>query len=278
MICKLIPVLLRGLHAHQLHIGHGQQDGYQARSHGRDLRAHEVGQGEHHASGGDSGEGQVGYDALEALTTEGHGHHNKRDDEHAEHVDAAYHGGVESHGADARVGEGRAAVDGGQARAAPGAGRGVAQQGQGDGGHRVKAQSHQERRSDGGRGACPGGALQENGEHHAHDDHLYPAVVADAGDGALHLVDSAGVPQEVQDHKCAEDHEYDLQALLDALPDQRVVHGNVLLKGCAGDVEVCKGQHQCPDQSHRRDFFGRLVKTEDTHQHHDDGAECHYKI
>ena len=123
-----------------------------------------------------------------------------------------------------------------------------------------------------------GSTLQEDGEHHAHDDHLYPAVVTDAGDGALYLVDGAGIPEEVQNHKGAKDHEHDLQALLDALPEEGVVHGHILLKGRAGYIEVGKSRHQRPYKGHRGHFFGGLAESEDAHQHHDDGAECHNKV
>lgn len=170
-----------GLNAHDLHIQHGQQDGDQPGTHGGHLGAHEVGQHEHHQAGADTGEGQIGEDALEALFAVGHPDHDKGDDQYAEHVEPAYHGGVQCHGGYAGVHQGRAAVDGGQ-------------------------------------------------------------------------------------------------ALLHALPDQRIVDGHVLLEGGAGNVEVGKGQHQRPQQGHRSHGLGRFMKSEDAHQHHQDGAEGHHKI
>ena len=102
-----------------------------------------------------------------------------------------------------------------------------------------------------------GGNIGGQEVHHAHDDHLHPAVVTDAGDGALYLVDGAGIPEEVQNHKGAKDHEHDLQAPLDALPEEGVVHGHILLKGGAGDIKVGKSQHQRPYKGHRGHFFWR---------------------
>ena len=274
----VVAVLLRRLDAHGLHVGHAQQDGQHTGAHGGDLRAHEVGQCEHHRAGGHTGKGQIGHDALEAFAAKGHSHHNEGDDQHAEHVDASHHGGVQRHGAQPRVSQGRAAVDGGQARAAPGARRGVAQQGQSDGRDGVEAQRHQERGRDSRRCACTGRALQKDGQHHTDDDHLRAAVVADAGNGALDLVNRAGGPQQVQDHEGAEHHQHDLQSLLDALPQQGVIHGHVLLERRAGHVEVCKGQHQRPDQCHRGDAPGGLAEPQNTHQHNNDRTQCHHKI
>ena len=275
---EAVTVFLRRFHAHHLHIDHAEEDGEKAGAHGGDFCAHEVGEDEHHCAGGHTGKAEVGDDALEALAAEGHGHHDKGDHQHAEHMDAAHHGGVQRHGAEAGVGEGRAAVDGGQASAAPGAGRGVAQQGQRDGGHRVKAQRHQKRGGDGGGRACACRALQKDGEHHADDDHLHPAVVTDAGDGALHLVDGAGITEQVQDHEGAEHHQHDLQTLLDALPEKGVIDGYVVLEGSAGDIEIRKGQQKRPQQSHGSDALGGLAEAQNAHQHHDDGAECHDEI
>ena len=56
-------------------------------------------------------------------------------------------------------------------------------------------------------------------------------------------------------HGLAADLPVLLQALLDALPEESVVHGHILLKGGAGDIEVGKSQHQRPYKGHRGHFF-----------------------
>ena len=269
----LVVIFLRGLDADELDIEDGEEDGDDARAHGRDLRADEVRQDEHGRAGRDAREEEVGQQAAEALFAEGHGDHQERNDEHAEHVDAADHGGVERYGADARVDERCAAIDGREARAAPRAGRRVAEEGEGDGCDGVKAQRHEERGRDGRRSARAGRALEEDREHHADDDNLHTAVVADAGDGVLDLLNRARLAQDVEDDEGTEDHEHDLQTLLDALPEEGVVGLDVFGKRGAGDVKVGEGEDQRPDQGDGRDLFGRLVEGEDADEHDDDRAE-----
>ena len=135
-------------------------------------------------------------------------------------MEAADHRRVERNGGESRVHERRAAVDGRQTRAAPGGGRRVAEQGDGDGGDGIKAEGHKEGRRDGGGSARAGRALEEDGEHHADDDELHAAVVADAGDGGLDVVSKAG----------------------------------------AGDVEVGESQDQRPDKGDGGDPFGGLLE------------------
>ena len=256
----LVVIFLRGLDADELDIEDGEEDGDDARAHGRDLRADEVRQDEHGRAGRDAREEEVGQQAAEALFAEGHGDHQERNDEHAEHVDAADHGGVERYGADARVDERCAAIDGREARAAPRAGRRVAEEGEGDGCDGVKAQRHEERGRDGRRSARAGRALEEDGEHHADDDELHAAVIADAGDGGLDVVNGAGLAQQVQNGERAEDHEHDLETLFDALPDQGIEGLDVVGKAGAGDVEVGEGQDQRPDKGNGGDPFGGLLE------------------
>lgn len=164
----------------------------------------------------------------------------KGDHQHAEHVDAANHGGVKRHSAQTCVGQGCTAINDGQSGAAPGAGGGIAQQRKRNRGDRVKSQSHKERRGDGGGGAGAGGTLKKDGEHHADDDYLYAAVIADKGDGTLDLFDSAGITQNVQNHERTEHHQYDLETLFDAFPDQCVIDGHIFLEGGAGHIEIVK--------------------------------------
>lgn len=147
-----------------------------------------------------------------------------------------------------------------QARAAPRGGRRVAEQGDGDGGDGIKAEGYEEGRRDGGRSARAGRALEEDGEHHADDDELHAAVVADAGNGGLDVVNGAGLAQQVQNGERAEDHEHDLETLFDALPDQRIEGLDVVGKAGAGDVEVGEGQDQRPDKGNGGDPFGGLLE------------------
>ena len=175
-------------------------------------------------------------------------------------MEAADHRRVERNGGESRVHECRAAVDGRQPRAAPGGGRRVAEQGDGDGGDRIKAEGHKEGRRDGGGSARAGRALEKDGEHHADDDELHAAVVADAGDGGLDVVNGAGLAQQVQNGERAEDHEHDLETLFDALPDQGIEGLDVVGKAGAGDVEVGEGQDQRPDKGDGGDPFGGLLE------------------
>ena len=239
---KVIAVLLRGLDLHQLDISHREQDSDQACAHGRNLSTHKVGKHEHHAAGGHAREKEIRHNALEALPAERHKDHNKGNDQHAEHVDAAHHGGVQRHGTHARLHQRRTAVDGGQTRAAPRAGRSVSQQRHGNRGNRVEAQRHQEGRRNGRRGARARRAFQKDRQHQADDDHLHPAVVADAGDGGLHVLNGPRFPQNVQNHERAEDHHHDLEAFLQSLPNQRIECGDILREGRARHVEIRKAE------------------------------------
>ena len=115
---RFVAELVRRLYAHELDIRDGEEDGDKARAHGCDLRADKVGEDEHREAGAHAREGEVGENALVALFAERHAHHEEGDDQHAEHVETAGHGGILRDGGKARVHERRAAVDGGEARAA----------------------------------------------------------------------------------------------------------------------------------------------------------------
>ena len=256
----VVAEFLRRPDADELDVGEREKHGDEARAHRGDLRADEVGEEEHHRAGGDAGEAEIGDRALEALFAEDHADHDERNDEHAEHMEAADHRRVERNGGESRVHERRAAVDGRQTRAAPGGGRRVAEQGDGDGGDGIKAEGYEEGRRDGGGSARAGRALEEDGEHHADDDELHAAVIADAGNGGLDVVNGAGLAQQVQNGERAEDHEHDLETLFDALPDQGIEGLDVVGKAGAGDVEVGEGQDQRPDKGDGGDPFGGLLE------------------
>ena len=271
--------LVGSLDGDQLDIQHAQQDGNETGAHGGDLGAHKIAQQEHDHTGSNAGIAQIRDDTLVALAAKGHTDHDEGDDEHAEHMDAAHHGGVQSVGGDTGFHQSGAAVDGGQTRAAPGAGSGVAQQSNGNGGDGIKAQSHQEGGGDGSGSAGTGGAFQEDGDHHADDDQLDTAILtADAGHGVLHVLDSAGLLQGVQDDEGAKDHGNDLQTFLDALPQQGVHDHHVLLKGKTVDVKIGECQQHGPNQGHGRDLHGRLLQSQDADQYDDDRADRHDKV
>ena len=221
---------------------------------------------------------RYGTTPLKPFAAERHKHQQERDNQHAEHVKASHHRRIERYRAHARVHERRAAVDRRQPRAAPGAGRRVAQQRHGDGRDRIEPQRRQKRRGDRRRRACARRPLEEDGQHHADDHSLHAAVVADAGDGRLYVLDRAGFAQKVQNHKRAENHPDDLQAFLQAFPDKRVENVHRLLKGRAVDVEERKAQHKRPYERRGRDAFRRLLKRENSDQHNKNRAERHYKI
>ena len=275
----MIPELIRRLDGDQLHIRHGEEHGDKARAHGGDLRADEVAEEEHDRAGGHARVAEVGNDILEALAAKSDGDHDEGNDHHAEHVDAAHHGGVERCGGNARVHQRRAAGDGGQARASPGAGRCVAQQSRRDGHHRVKAQRHEERSRDGRRRTGARGALQKDGDHHAHHDELHaPVAAGEVGHRAFHVVDGAGLFQRVEDHERAEYHKDDLAALLETLPHQRVIDRHVFLEGQAPHVEIRKGQRQRPQKRQRRHLHRRLFERQNAHQHKRDGTDGQCKL
>ena len=161
-------------------------------------------------------------------------------------MEAAGHRGVLRDGGKARVNEGRTAVDGRQARAAERGGRRVAEQRDGDGGGGVKAEGHEERGGDGGGSARARCTLKEDRQHHADDDDLHAAVVADLRNGGFHILDGAGLTQQVQDGERAEDHQHDLETFLDALPDQRVEHLDVFGKGDTVNIEIGEGKKERP--------------------------------
>ena len=167
-------------------------------------------------------------------------------------------------------------------RPAPPQEQGVAspsRRGHGDGGDGIKTQGHQEGGGDGGRGAGAGGALQEDGHHHAHHDQLDTAVLAaDPGHGVLHVLNGAGALEGVEDDEGAKDHGHDLQALLDALPQQAVQDHDVLLEGQTADVEIRERQQHRPHQRQRRHLHGGLFERQDAHQHECDGADCQHEI
>ena len=208
----LVAELVRGLHADEIHVRNGQQNRDEARAHRGDLCAHEVGEHEHHKTGRHACKRQIREDSLEALLAVGHPDHDKGDDENAEHVEPADHRGVERHGRYARVNQSRAAVDGGQARAAPG-GRGcVAEKRNRDRRDRVKAEGYEERSRNCRRSARACRALEEDREHHADDDDLHAAIIADLRDRGLHVLNRARLAQKIQNDKRAEDHQHDLEA------------------------------------------------------------------
>ena len=146
----LVAKFLRRLHADELDIGNGEQDGDEARAHGGDLRADEVGEDKHRKARAHAREGKVGENAAVALFTEGHADHDEGNDEHAEHMEAADHGGILRNGGEACLDKRRAAVDGRKARAAPRGGRRVAEQRDGNGGGGLEAERHKEGGGDGG--------------------------------------------------------------------------------------------------------------------------------
>lgn len=278
MVGAFIAEFVRSLHADELDIRNGEKDGDEARAHGGDLCADEVGEEEHREARAHTREGEVGENALVALFAERHADHDERDDEHAEHVEAAGHCGVLRDGGKARVNEGRTAVDGRQARAAERGGRRVAEQRDGDGGGGVKAEGHEERGGDGGGSARARCTLKEDRQHHADDDDLHAAVVADLRNGGFHILDGAGLAQQVQNGERAEDHQHDLEAFLDALPDQRVKHLDVFSKREAVEVKIGKGKDKRPEKGNGRDGFCGFFEAQDADKHDDNWAERHEEV
>ena len=212
------------------------------------------------------------------IFAERHADHDERDDEHAEHVEAAGHCGVLRDGGKARVNEGRTAVDGRQARTAERGGRRVAEQRDGDGGGGVKAEGHEERGGDGGGSARARRALKEDRQHHADDDDLHAAVVADLRNGGFHILDGAGLAQQVQNGERAEDHQHDLEAFLDAFPDQRVEHLDVFSKREAVEVKIGKGKDKRPGKGDGRDGFCGFFEAQDADKHDGNWAERHEEV
>ena len=193
-------------------------------------------------------------------------------------MEAADHRGVLRDGGKARVNEGRTAVDGRQARAAERGGRRVAEQRDGDGGGGVKAEGHKERGGDGGRSTRARCTLKEDRQHHADDDDLHAAVVADLRNGGFHILDGAGLAQQVQNGERAEDHQHDLEAFLNAFPDQRVKHLDVFSKREAVKVEIGKGKDKRPDKGDGRDGFCGFFEAQDADKHDDNWAERHEEV
>ena len=194
-------------------------------------------------------------------------------------MDAAHHSRVQGIGGDTGLHQRSTTVDGGQARAAPGAGSRITQQGHGDGGDGIKAQGHQEGGGNGGGSAGAGCAFQEDRHHHTDDDELHAAVLtAEAGHGVLHILDGAGVLEGIEDHKRTKDHENDLKAFLDALPQQRIQNDYIFLKGQAVDIKVSKSQQHRPNQGNRSNLHSRLLQNQNTDQHQDDRADGHDKV
>ena len=95
---------------------------------------------------------------------------------------------------------------------------------------------------------------------------------------AFDVFDCAGLAQQIQNHKRAEDHQDNLETFLQALPDERVIRRDVFLERCAGDVKIRKGENQRPDQGNRGNLFCRLVKRQNADQNDDDWTECHHKV
>ena len=241
-----VAEFLRRLHADELDIRNGEKDGDEAGAHGRDLRADIVGEEEHRQARAHACEGEIGKDALVALFAKCHADHDERDDEHAEHMEAAGHRSVLRDGGKTGIDKRRAAVDGREARAAERGGRSVAEQRDGNGGGGVKAEGDKERGGDGGGSARARCTLEEDRQHHADDDDLHAAVVADLRNGGFHILNGAGLAQQVQNGERAEDHQHDLEAFLNALPDQRVEHLDVFGKGKTVEVKIGEGEEKRP--------------------------------
>ena len=250
-----VPALMRGafvaefiggLHTDELDIRNGEEDGDEAGAHGGDLRADVVGEEEHRQARRRACEGEVREDALVALFAKRHADHDEWDDEHAEHMEAAGHRGILRNGGKACVNERCAAVDGREARTAERGGRRITEQRDGDGGGGIKTEGHKKRGGDGGGSARARRALKEDRQHHADDDDLHAAVVADLRNGGFHILDGAGLTQQVQDGERAEDHQHDLETFLDALPDQGVEHLDVFGKGDTVNIEIGEGKKERP--------------------------------
>ena len=278
MLAAFIAEFIGRLDADELDVHNGEEDGDEAGAHGGDLRTDVVGEEEHRQARAHTREGEVGENTLVAFFAECHADHDERDDEHAEHVEAAGHRGVLRDGGKACVNEGRAAVDGRQACAAERGGRRVAKQRDGDGGGGVKAEGHKERGGDGGRSTCARCTLKEDRQHHADDDDLHAAVVADLRNGGFHILNGAGLAQQVQNGERAEDHQHDLEAFLDALPDQRVEHLDVFSKREAVKVEIGKGKDKRPGKGDGRDGFCGFFEAQDADKHDDNWAERHEEV
>mgnify|MGYP001511369558 FL=1 len=193
-------------------------------------------------------------------------------------MEAAGHCGVLRDGGKARVNEGRTAVDGRQARTAERGGRRVAEQRDGDGGGGVKAEGHEERGGDGGGSARARRALKEDRQHHADDDDLHAAVVADLRNGGFHILNGACLAQQVQNGERAEDHQHDLEAFLDAFPDQRVKHLDVFSKRETVEVKIGKGKDKRPEKGNGRDGFCGFFEAQDADKHDDNWAERHEEV
>lgn len=204
--------------------------------------------------------------------------HDEGNDKHAEHVEAADHGRILCDGGKTCVDKRRAAVDGREARAAPGGGRRVTEQRDSDGSGGLKAERHKEGGGDGGGRARARCALKEDRQHHADDDHLHAPVVADLSNGGLDILNGTCFAQKVQNGKCAEDHQHDLEALLDALPDQRIEHLDIFGKCCAIEVEVGEGEKQCPQKRGGGNGFCGFFEAQNADKDDDDWAERHEEV
>ena len=122
-------------------------------------------------------------------------------------------------------------------------------------------------------------AFQKDRHEDTDDDELGTAVFSGKlCDRSLYVLNGTGGFEGVQNGKGAEDHDDDLEAFLEALPDARVQDSNIILQAQVCDIEIGQSEEHSPQKCDRRDFCRRHTKGHDPDQYNGDRTDCKNKL
>ena len=122
-------------------------------------------------------------------------------------------------------------------------------------------------------------AFQKDRHEDTDDDELGTAVFSGKlCDRSLYVLNGTGGFEGVQNGKGAEDHDDDLEAFLEALPDARVQDSNIILQAQVCDIEIGQSEEHSPQKCDRRDVCRRHTKGHDPDQYNGDRTDCKNKL